>query len=70
MHRSPLRPGNIPGIRFCWKMSQPQSQSADRRSLSMNNPSDTIGKSNTDLPAYMPHIRGGVNIKNFVREKT
>ena len=43
--------GNIPGTRFCWRLSQPQGHSAASRIVSMKNSSDTIGNRNRDLPA-------------------
>ena len=50
-HRPPLSPGNIPGTHFCQRLSQPQSQSATGRIMSMKNSSDTIGNRTRDLPA-------------------
>jgi len=49
MHRPPLPPGNIPGTRFCWRLSQPQGHSAAGRSMSMKNSNDIIGNQTRDL---------------------
>jgi hypothetical protein len=43
MHRPPLPPGNIPGTHFCYRLSWPQSHSAARRIMSMENCNETIG---------------------------
>ena len=43
-------PGNIPGIHFCWRLSQPQGYSAAGRIMSMKNSIDTIGNRTRDLP--------------------
>jgi len=44
-------PGNVPGTRFCQRLSQPQGHSAAGRIMSMKNSSDTIGNRTSDLPA-------------------
>ena len=44
-------PGNIPGTRFCYKLSRPQGHSAARRIVSMENCNDTIGNRTRDLLA-------------------
>jgi hypothetical protein len=49
MHRSPLPPWNIPGTQFCQRLSQPQSNSAAGRAMSMKNSNDTIGNQSRDL---------------------
>jgi hypothetical protein len=36
-HRPPLPPGNIPGTHFCYRLSQPQGNSAAGRIMSMKN---------------------------------
>ena len=50
MHRLPLPPGNIPGIHFCWRLSQPQGHSVPGRIMSVTNSSDTAGNRTRDLP--------------------
>ena len=50
-HRPPLPPGNIPGSRFCSRLSQPQGHSAAGRITSMKNSNDTIVNRSRDLPA-------------------
>jgi hypothetical protein len=44
-------PQNIPGTHFCYRLNQPQGQSAARRIMSMKNSNDTIGYRTRDLPA-------------------
>jgi hypothetical protein len=44
-------PGNIPGIHFCYRLSQPQGYSVDERTMSTKNSNDTIGNRTRDLPA-------------------
>ena len=50
-HRPRLPPGNIPGIHFCYRLSQRQSHSAAGRIMSMKNSNDTIGNLTHDLSA-------------------
>jgi len=49
-HRPPLPPGNIPGTHFCYRLSQPQGQSAAGRIMSIKNSSETIGNRTRDFP--------------------
>jgi hypothetical protein len=49
-HRPPLSPGNIPGIHFSQRLSQPQCHSAAGKIMSMKNSNDTIGNLTLDLP--------------------
>ena len=42
-HRPPLPPGNIPGTRFCQRLSRPQGHSVAGRIMSLNNANDTSG---------------------------
>jgi hypothetical protein len=49
-HRPPLPPGNIPGIHFYWRLSQPQGHSATGKIMSMIKSDDTIGNRTRDLP--------------------
>ena len=44
-------PGNIPGTRFCYRLSRPQGHRAAGRIKSMTNSNDTIENRNRDLPA-------------------
>ena len=56
-------PGNIPGIHFCWRLSQPQGHSAAGRIMSMKNYNDTIGNRTRDLLACsVVMIRGTLYI--------
>jgi hypothetical protein len=48
-HRPPLPPWNIPGIHFCYRLSQPQCHSAAGRIMLMKNSNDTIGNQSRDL---------------------
>jgi len=43
--------GNVPGARFCWRLSQRQVHSAAGQHMSMKNSNDTIGNRTHDLPA-------------------
>jgi len=43
--------GNIPGIHFCYRLSQPQGHSAAGRITSIENSNDTIGNRTRDLTA-------------------
>ena len=43
-------PQHIPGIHFCWRISQPQGHSVARRLKSMKNPNDIIGNWTRDRP--------------------
>ena len=36
-HRSPLAPGNTPGIHFCYRLSRPQGHSATGKIMSLKN---------------------------------
>jgi hypothetical protein len=49
-HRPSLRPENIPGIRFYWRLSQPQGHSAAGRVMSMKNSNDITENRTRDLP--------------------
>jgi len=52
-------PGNINGIHFRYRLSQPQDHSAAGRIMSMKNYNDTIGNRNRDLLCKpRPEIRG------------
>jgi len=48
--------GKIPGIHFCYRLSQPQGHSANGRIMSMKN-SNIMGNRTRDLPACsaVPH---------------
>jgi hypothetical protein len=48
-HRSPLTPGNIPGTRFCQRLSRPQGHSAAGRIMLIKNSNHTIGNRTHDL---------------------
>jgi hypothetical protein len=50
-HRPPLHPGNILGTHFCYRLSQPQGNSAAGRIMSIKNSNNTIGNRTRDLPA-------------------
>jgi len=52
MHRPHLPPGNILGTHICWRLSQPQGQSAAGRIMSMRNTDDNIGNRTRDLSTY------------------
>ena len=47
----PPPPGNIPGTRFYYRLSQPQGHSAAGRVMSIKNSNDTTGNRTRDLPA-------------------
>ena len=49
MHRPALPPGNIPGIHFCWRVSQSQGHSDVRRIMSMKISIDSIRNQIRDL---------------------
>jgi len=44
-------PGNIPGIHFCYRLSQPQGHIAAGKIMSMKNFNETIGNRTRNLPA-------------------
>ena len=46
----PPPPGNIPGTRFYYRLSQPQGHSAAGRVMSIKNSNDTTGNRTRDLP--------------------
>jgi hypothetical protein len=50
-HWPPLRPGNIPGTHFCYRLSRPQGHSAAGKIMSMKNSSDVNRNRTRDLPA-------------------
>jgi hypothetical protein len=50
-HRLPLPAGNIPSTHFCWRLSEPQGNSAAGRIMSVKNSSDTVENQTRDLPA-------------------
>ena len=50
-HRPNLSPGNIPGIHFCRRLSQPQGHIAAGMIMSMKNLNVTIGNRTRDLLA-------------------
>ena len=49
-HRPSLPPGNIPGTRFCQRLSQHQGHIAAGRIVSMKNSNDIIGNRTRNLP--------------------
>jgi len=49
-YRPPVHTGNIPGTRFCWRLSQPEGHCAVGRIMSMKNSNDTIGNRTRDRP--------------------
>ena len=51
MHRPPLPLGNIPGILFCQRLSQPQRHSAAVRIMSIKNSNDAIGNRTRNVQA-------------------